>query len=280
MSSRWLLILVSGTSAVLGHLASSSYWKWWLGNGNDCEISLGTYEGPLFTNPKSTISSECLVGSKFMELRRHTLRTPGALGIESSETIDDWLFVEYHDRINVLAARDPLEGSEATTSSTPSSSMEFEVFRQTKYALGVSSLAVVGGIIEQHEEPEVAARRELEEEMGLVTSQPLVSLGRFRTDSNRGLGWVNAFLAVSCVPSKERREREKKLKLPGITSRRSKDKEAEEVGKKDSELQRPLVMDLNELRAAASRGEFREVQWSNTVALALLHLEMGLGGVN
>ena len=94
--------------------------------------------------------------------------------MDQKTLIDDWLFIDYHDRINVLV-EDP-ENSEAET--------KFLVFRQTKYALeGRKSLAIVGGIIEPNEDATDAAAREVNEELGLDCQ--LEPLGRFRTDVNR-----------------------------------------------------------------------------------------------
>lgn len=50
------------------------------------------------------------------------------------------------------------------------------------------------------------------------------------------------------------------------------------VGGRDAEEQRVVLMTLPEVRDAAMGGRFVEVQWSNTVALALLHLANGGGG--
>lgn len=70
------------------------------------------------------------------------------------------MWIDYHDSINVVVQDETKEGGER----------RFLVFEQTKYALeGRSSLAIIGGIIEPGEDPETAARREVEEEMdGLV----------------------------------------------------------------------------------------------------------------
>ena len=58
-------------------------------------------------------------------------------------------------------------------------------------------LAIIGGIIEPGEDPKVAAVREVKEEMG-IECRDLIPLGRYRTDVNRGMGWVNSFVAVNC----------------------------------------------------------------------------------
>ena len=56
---------------------------------------------------------------------------------EDHTLIDDWLFINYHDRINVLV-EDP--------SSLENNEPKFLIFRQSKYALeDRESLAIVGG---------------------------------------------------------------------------------------------------------------------------------------
>lgn len=223
-------------------------------------ISMGPYTGPVYRAQETISNDRCLVGSRWMQLRQHTLRSP------TDSVIDDWLFIDYHDRVNVLAE---IGG-------------EFQVMRQKKYALeDQSSLAVVGGIIEPGRDADTAAaaRRELAEELGLVT-QELVPLGRFRTDVNRGMGWVNAYLARNCQPVKHAREVE--ASSGGSNSsgssgsrwlgQRAKEEVEGEVGEADAEYQRPLRLTLQQLREEVRKGSFLEVQWSNTVALAVLHL--------
>ena len=105
-----------------------------------------------------------------------------------SQVIHDWLVIDYHDRVNVLVEDEVQPGKER----------RFLVFEQSKYTLDSRvSLAVVGGIVEPGEEPQVAARREVEEEMGMDCNE-FHLLGRYRTDVNRGMGWVNSFLATQC----------------------------------------------------------------------------------
>lgn len=95
------------------------------------------------------------MNSKWISVSLHTVKFPG-----SDTTYDDWMWIDYHDSINVVVQDETKEGGER----------RFLVFEQTKYALeGRSSLAIIGGIIEPGEDPETAARREVEEEMdGLV----------------------------------------------------------------------------------------------------------------
>jgi len=167
----------------------------------------------------------------------------------TTKVINDWLWIDYHDRINVLVQ-------------DPNSSMEnpsFLILKQTKYALSSQeSLAVVGGIVEPNEEPLVAARREVEEELH-VTCNSWTSLGRYRTDVNRGMGWVHPYLARDCSYSK-------------IIVGSDEEESNGDVGVHDMEKQNVQSMTLSEVKASVMDQKFVEVQWSNTVALAMLHL--------
>jgi len=78
------------------------------------------------------------------------------------------------------------------------------------------------------------------------------------------MGWVNSFLATECS-KKESRGGSDGYKIKSS---------ALDVGAADTERQDLKKITLTELRRAARRGEFLEVQWSATVALALLHPEL------
>ena len=69
------------------------------------------------------------------------------------------------------------------------------------------------------------------------------------------MGWVHPFLARDCtaLPSQAQRLRS--------------------VDDADQERQDARTMDLAALTKAAMAGRFVEVQWSNTVSLALLRLQ-------
>mmetsp|Transcript_21041 Transcript_21041/g.31890 ORF Transcript_21041/g.31890 Transcript_21041/m.31890 type:complete len:91 (-) Transcript_21041:165-437(-) len=47
-----------------------------------------------------------------------------------------------------------------------------------------------------------------------------------------------------------------------------------EVGGRDTEKQHLRIMKLSDVKKAVMDGRFMEVQWSNTVALAMLHLSL------
>lgn len=221
------------------------------GSEDGCLVSNGAYRGVAYFSPGGkTLATRCLVESPWMRLAQHTVQlTPDAAPIE------DWLWIDYHDRINVLV-ESPAAG--AGNNDEPS----FMILRQTKYALeSKSSLAVVGGIIEPGEEARVAAERETQEELN-VRCETWRSLGRFRTDVNRGMGWVHPFLASNCSYASD--DAGKSVAVS--------EKVTEEVGKKDAEKQNVISMKLSQVRHAVLQGEFVEVQWSNTVSLAMLFL--------
>lgn len=176
---------------------------------------------------------------------QHTVLPEG----DGQALISDWLFIDYHDRINVLV-EDGNKGDK--------DEKRFLVLRQTKYALeGRTSLAVVGGIIEPGEEAETAARREVLEELDGIVCNEYHLLGRFRTDVNRGMGWVNSFLAADCHKN--------------VINEQTKTHKLEEVGAEDTERQDIVSMSLSDVRESVQKGLFLEVQWSNTVALAVLY---------
>lgn len=222
------------------------------GSTSSCALSFGAYHGHEYRSTKAgTVgSATCLLESKFLKVQQHRVRMPS----DSNNIIDDWIWIDYHDRINVLV--------QATT---PPQQQEpsFWVFEQTKYALeGRMSFALVGGIIEPGEQPEQAARREVQEEMKLDCTE-YHFLGRYRTDVNRGMGWTNTFLASKCETAKR----------PPVVLRANQEAEEEEVGIPDTERQDLKQITLSELRDGVQSGNFLEIQWTATVALAILHLQ-------
>jgi 8-oxo-dGTP pyrophosphatase MutT (NUDIX family) len=240
-SKRWMIVsAILGAYLFFDQFVFTSSVK----SSRDCLISFGAYKGHIYTTTETIAKPKCLLESKWMRVQQHQVRFPGM-----KSAISDWLWIDYHDRINVLV--------EAPATGT--GQRQFMVFEQTKYALeGRQSLAIIGGIIEPGEDPKTAAAREVQEEMG-VECQKMHFLGRYRTDVNRGIGWVNSFLAVHC--SKSNRSVNEK-------------ENTDVIGVSDVERQDLKRMSLTELKMAARKGEFLEVQWSNTVALALLHDEL------
>jgi ADP-ribose pyrophosphatase len=229
-------------------------------SSSSCRISFGTYHGKVYDTASRVGPRTCLVESKFLKVQQHQVKLPGKDG--DGAVIPDWLWIDYHDRINVLVqAPPPPPPPPPASQASPPESPRFLVFEQTKYALeGRISLAIVGGIIEPGEEAPRAAEREVREELG-VDCRNFHFLGRYRTDVNRGMGWTNAFLASQC----------QKGSAPSDAKNGA--GEVEVVGAADSERQDVRTLSLTELKEAVQAGRFLEIQWSATVALALLHLE-------
>lgn len=123
---------------------------------------------------------------------------------------------------------------------------KFLCFRQTKYAFEGISLATVGGYLEPGEMPADAAARELKEEMGCVARE-WVALGQFVVDANRGAGLASLYLA------------------------RGAQTVAEPV-RDDLEEQELVSLTRSEIATALLAGEFKNLSWATTVALALARL--------
>lgn len=209
-----LLIVYSATTLTPPATQSSA---------TSCIQSFGSgYTGALWTKDGETAGRICLLESNRMRVDHHVRKLP------DGSTINDWLWIDYGDRVNVLVRE---------------TSGKFLVLEQTKYALEVASLAVVGGFIDKNEAPAVAAAREVKEELG-VTCDTITALGKYRTDVNRGLGWVYGFIAQKCsaVNSNE-------LEV-----------EVEDADKKQ-EVQELRRLSVTEIEDAVMSGRFVEVQW-------------------
>ena len=208
-----------------------------------------------------------------------TKRTKGVeewIDDDSSSTIlDDWLWIDYHDRINVLVEAPPKRSSSSKTDAAATAVTKYLILEQSKYALDDPSLAIVGGIVERDENHLDAAKREVLEEMdvtclrwkflgnnGGASSLGSGGGGGYRTDVNRGMGWVHPYLAEDCTY----------ITAGGDGVDDDVDDGADVVGGRDVEERSVREMTLDEVRAAVMNGKFVEVQWSNTVALAMLHL--------
>lgn len=162
---------------------------------------------------------------RFLTVEVHSVELP------CGRIIDDWSWVITPDYANVVAETE--DG-------------RFLCFRQTKYAVGGTSLATVGGFIEPGEAPEAAGRRELLEETG-CTAREWTGLGQFAVDANRGAGRAHFFLA------------------------RGARRVAKPTGG-DLEEQHLLQLTRTELETALAAGEFKVLPWATAVSLALLHL--------
>lgn len=179
-------------------------------NNGQCVISFGSYEGEIYTKPNETVDNKCLIESPWMRVAQHSVKLLLDNGgnnnnNSNNKIVSDWLYIDYHDRINVLVEAPSVENAQ------PGEEQQFIILKQTKYALNdeVPSYAIVGGIIEPNtnsneeeggggETPDMAAKREVQEELNVKCST-WHKLGKFRTDVNRGMGWVRWFLVPSLV---------------------------------------------------------------------------------
>ena len=212
-----------------------------------CLLTFGTFRGREYRT-KETLASRCLVESKFVKIQQHTVQF--ADSVSTSSVIPDWIWIDYHERINVLVQ---YSGDNRNSNKED---IRFTVLKQTKYAIEGQSLALVGGIVEPGEEPRDAALREVKEELKLHCDT-FVFLGRFRTDVNRGMGWTNGYLAQQCKAMAPHNDVE----------------EPEQVGGADTERQTRASITMDELKRHVMDGKFIEIQWTAITSLALLHLE-------
>ena len=178
-------------------------------------------------HPWQTLSRRAILNhSKWLTVEDHTV------ALSDGRVIADWPWLITPDYVNVLALT--AEG-------------HFICFRQTKYAVEGTTLAVVGGYLEPGEEPLRCAQRELLEEAGYAASA-WTFLGRYAVDGNRGAGNAYGSLAMGARP---------------VAS----------VPSDDLEEQTLLLLSRVEIEAALRNHEFKVLGWAAIVALALFHLK-------
>ena len=179
--------------------------------------------------PWSTRSRRTLLDrSPWLSVESHVVELP------DGSVIEDWPWLVGREFVNVAAV---------TGDGT------FLVFRQVKYAIDGTSLAPVGGYLEDGEDPGTAARRELLEETG-YEAEEWTSLGRYVVDGNRGAGVGHLYLACGA----------RKVAEPDAD---------------DLEEQELLILGRREVEEALLAGEFKVMSWATAVALALVALDAG-----
>lgn len=163
--------------------------------------------------------------SKYLVVEEHTIELP------DGRIIDDWPWVITPDYVNVVAVTQ--DGA-------------FLCFRQTKYGIEGTSLAVVGGYLESGEAPLIAAKRELLEETG-YEAPDWTALGAYGLDGNRGVATAHFFLARNAH-------------------------RVAEIDADDLEEQVLLHLSRAEVEAALDKGAFKSLPWVAIVTLALRYI--------
>jgi ADP-ribose pyrophosphatase len=161
----------------------------------------------------------------WLQVENHTVELP------DGRLIPDWPWIITPDYVNVVALTEE---------------ERFLCFRQVKYGVEGTTLSIVGGFVEQGEEPLQAARRELLEETGYESADWL-PLGSYRVDPNRGIAVGHLYLA-----------REARYVMP----RNADDLEEQEI----------ILLTRSEVESAIARGEFKVLAWAAAIALALRQL--------
>jgi len=174
--------------------------------------------------PWKTLSRDLVLNlSSFLRVESHTIELP------DGQVIKNWPWLISPDFINVAVITE--EG-------------DYLCFQQTKYGVKGTTLAPVGGYIDEGEQPLAAAKRELLEETG-YKARKWEHLGEFVVDGNRGNGTAHLFLARGAYP---------------VT----------EPDADDLEEQILLKLSRAEVEAAVARGAFKVLPWQAVMAMTLL----------
>jgi ADP-ribose pyrophosphatase len=93
---------------------------------------------------------------------------------------------------------------------------EVHLIRQFRYALGRESLEVISGALEEGESPADSARRELQEESGIIAGE-LIELGRIDIDTSIVNSPAHHFLARNLRFVESRPEGTEEIRLEKVT---------------------------------------------------------------
>ncbi len=161
----------------------------------------------------------------WLVVENHTVELP------DGRLILDWPWIITPDYVNVVAV---------------TADEHFLCFRQVKYGVEGTSLGIVGGFVEEGEDPFDAARRELLEETG-YESMEWTPLGSYCVDPNRGVAKGHLYLA---------------RQVQYATPRNADDIEEQEL----------ILLTRAEIKTALVRGDFKVLAWAASLAFALHQL--------
>jgi len=221
----------------------------------------GVFKGEGWISER-TVDKVILAETPFARCEAHSVMSE-----DGKSVVHDWLWMEEREHINVAV----LDADD-----------KFVLMKQKKYGISGESLATVGGFIEDGESPFEAALREVAEELGMgsratksrlekdpkdkltggfrdgrISEEEMedwVFLGKYRTSTNRGGGFVYDYFLKNAVP----------VAPNGGTSKFK--------GSGEGEKQNLLKLTIPETVAAVKNGEVQEVKWTNALSLSLLQL--------
>ena len=173
---------------------------------------------PWITKTRQTVLDD----QPWLTVEHHSIELP------DGKLIPDWPWIITPEYINVVAVTED---------------DQFLCFRQVKYGIEGTTLAIVGGYINKGEEPLVAAKRELLEETG-YTSEDWTPLGSYIIDPNRGVTTGHLFFA---------------RQARYVTHRNADDLEEQEL----------LMLTRAEIEFALDAGDIKVLAWAAAVAFAL-----------
>jgi ADP-ribose pyrophosphatase len=247
------------------------------------------YTGSPLWKTEQTLGRLVLGETAFARCDVHTVLVEGTTS-ENPTIIRDWIFLEERDAVNVAVV-------------TRDNGHKFLLFQQHKYAIPGSTLAPVGGFINDGETPFHAAQREVWEELGVGSPQTQANFfanlksspetNPFGDSSKQsivprdeyGLAWGNVTNdeTASWVFLGKYRTMANRgggfvysyllvdavpLVDGGGTSAYQKSG--------DSESQILLELTIQQVKEAVLQGLFQEVKWTATISLALLHMEKNI----
>jgi ADP-ribose pyrophosphatase len=176
--------------------------------------------------PWKTLTRQTILNhSKFLIVEDHTIQLP------DGQLITNWPWLVTLDYVIIVAV---------------TSEGKYLCFRQAKYGVNGTTLALVGGYLEPGEEPLTAAMRELLEETGYESSD-WQNLGTYRVDGNHGAGMAHLYLA---------------RQVQYVTEPHSDDLEEQQL----------LHLNQAEMETALFGGKLKVLAWTTAVALAFHHL--------
>jgi ADP-ribose pyrophosphatase len=176
---------------------------------------------PWKTKTRTTVLDE----PPWLTVEHHTVELP------DGRLLPNWQWIITPAYINVVAVTE--DG-------------RFICFRQVKYGIKGTTLGIVGGYVNEGEEPLAAAQRELLEETG-YESPDWVSLGGYLVDPNRGIATGHLFLA-----------RQARYIAPPNAD--------------DLEELEIILLTREQMETVLEKGEIKVLSWAATVAFALRHL--------